>query len=1146
LGDDYKSTLNIFRSFESNHDTTSLHAFYSGLLSFSRTWEGHNMEKGYDITEEIVERESPYYGPYISLLSSRYLNDGRIRKCRRLIDRAGVVRDFSVLGPFDNISGSGYHPEHIDYSSPPDTGWEYTGKDKSKFNWKQVKNRRADGWFFTNNYLPIDNSVFYFYTDILSEAEKEVFLGFGASGSFKIFLNGDTLMADSVFRNCGMDQFIQKISLNKGHNSLFIKLCNEDESSNFIVRLMDKKGEKPDWITYSSNPADFNRTEFKTPENNLNPIYTSAEKNLRQRMEDSSGLIQNRLLLMIYYNTNEMFTKSRELGAELKKKFPESSYIRSLIAESYNRSGNTTRAQKEYQKAYNLSVYNSFSWHYKLRMISNRASSDKILEFINNSPQRLQDTPLPLFLKYMIYSKQGNQTALDAILRILKEKIPYTEESVSFLASVYSEKGKKDEAVDILEDFLDHKASSLQARNQLLKLHLHSGKTRRALRTARDNVKELPSSSNMLTTLYELSKKSRGREKAKKWLTATEKVSNRPEIHFMKGNYYETASEYDKALKSYKKSIDMKYDNFNAWKRIFAIEGKATPEDLTVIKKPSELIKDSKEWIDTVDSPKGKIVTLKRFIYKYPSGCSKERNILIVYMPGKKAIDTWKEYSIGYNPYYQNLSVNRALSFSEEGEETPADINRSQVVFKSLNPGDYLVLDWELENHYSSGMAGETFGSFSFDRDYPVFEAGLQMITPSIDTIPWRIQGSGISVSSKDSSIYRIIRFSSSPGGSSPQEWRAPVNTEESDKVHFSTIEDWKSVSEWYSMLTANKTEISSKMFPSLGSLTEEGDSERSIIKKVHSFITDKIRYSHVPFRQSAWVPEDPDEILASRLGDCKDMAVLGKAILDCFGINSSLVLVNTRPQNGRIETFTGPAFNHCILKAEAEDREYYIDFTDPYSSFHTLPEMDQGALALNITPETETLIHLPYDKPEDRKVVRDVSSTVDTSGTMTREIRTLKTGIFSSAMNRYYSEMSESKIRSKLTESISKRISGVVLDTLDFAGIKDSASRYSYSYTIEDFTKKTGNTVILRLPLPDRITGEMFPSSKERERSVDLTNTVIDIGTFINRGELKFPASWELEAFPESTSISFNGIQYNLNFTEEDSVLKYERSAVF
>ena len=142
-------------------------------------------------------------------------------------------------------------------------------------------------------------------------------------------------------------------------------------------------------------------------------------------------------------------------------------------------------------------------------------------------------------------------------------------------------------------------------------------------------------------------------------------------------------------------------------------------------------------------------------------------------------------------------------------------------------------------------------------------------------------------------------------------------------------------------------------------------------------------------------MPQAAKDVLATRIGDCKDMASLGKCLMDIAGIKSWLVLVNTGIHYFTDHAFIGPNFDHCILQFETGDKTTYVDFTDRNTALGRLPSADQGAMALVIKPGNRDISVLPIDTPEDRLIRRDIVMQLDSSGTLRQTMKTLRRGIF-------------------------------------------------------------------------------------------------------------------------------------------------------
>ena len=85
-----------------------------------------------------------------------------------------------------------------------------------------------------------------------------------------------------------------------------------------------------------------------------------------------------------------------------------------------------------------------------------------------------------------------------------------------------------------------------------------------------------------------------------------------------------------------------------------------------------------------------------------------------------RGIDAWKQYSIGYNRYNEDLTVEKAVTLKRDGTEVKAGVNNGEVVFKSLEPNDCIYVRWKVKNYYSGMLARHFWDAHSFNGFSPI------------------------------------------------------------------------------------------------------------------------------------------------------------------------------------------------------------------------------------------------------------------------------------------------------------------------------------------------------------------------------------------------------------------------------------------
>jgi len=188
------------------------------------------------------------------------------------------------------------------------------------------------------------------------------------------------------------------------------------------------------------------------------------------------------------------------------------------------------------------------------------------------------------------------------------------------------------------------------------------------------------------------------------------------------------------------------------------------------------------------------------------------------------------------------------------------------------------------------------------------------------------------------------------------------------------TFRNWGEVAGWYHGLVTPQAKadpaIRLKIQELTAGVTDPLDRIRALAAHAQS-----LRYCSVSLGLSAYQPHSSVEVYKNRYGDCKDKATLLKTFLAETGLESFLLLVNTRVEGRVFPEFPSPLqFNHAILaiplpegaalapvtEAAGVGRLLVFDPTDERTPLGDLPYVDQGTQALLVHPQHGGLVDLP------------------------------------------------------------------------------------------------------------------------------------------------------------------------------------------
>ena len=168
---------------------------------------------------------------------------GNLARSQTLLRKLGFVTGWTVIGPFDDEGKRGpataYPPEQgVDLSA------RYPGK-IGEVGWRPLP-RDAEGVGFVNlgAALRPDHAVAaYALAVVVAPRDERVRLWFGGSGAAKVWLNGVLAVEDPTYHAARLDQRGVAVTLRKGPNRLLVKLCHQDGTMGFYLRLCDDCGE---------------------------------------------------------------------------------------------------------------------------------------------------------------------------------------------------------------------------------------------------------------------------------------------------------------------------------------------------------------------------------------------------------------------------------------------------------------------------------------------------------------------------------------------------------------------------------------------------------------------------------------------------------------------------------------------------------------------------------------------------------------------------------------------------------------------------------------------------------------------------------------------------------------------------------------
>src|SRR5690606_3359588 len=325
----------------------------------------------------------------------------------------------------------------------------------------------------------------------------------------------------------------------------------------------------------------------------------------------------------------------------------------------------------------------------------------------------------------------------------------------------------------------------------------------------------------------------------------------------------------NEAINSFKKTIYYNRTNYDAHKKLIALQKKTDPSKLIPEIDAYSLIKNS----SMENGYNYSYVFDSKNIIIYDEGASEEFIQYAIRTHNQRGIDDWKEIYLGYDENNQNLLIEKCEAVKLNGSKLPAERNGNEIVFTGLEPGDAIHVKYRIQNFYRGRIGKEFFDKFTFNAFVPTELAKYAMIIPKGYRFKGEMINSNLKPTVQSVTNYDIHTWEMQQVPAMKSEPLMPKITDIGSILHISTLKTWNEVADWYSDLAyqnvSNNFELNTT-FEEIFAKVKPAD-EFQKAKMIYEYIIKNIRYSSVSFRQSGLVPQNVSKTLSTRLGDCKD-----------------------------------------------------------------------------------------------------------------------------------------------------------------------------------------------------------------------------------------------------------------------------------
>ena len=620
-----------------------------------------------------------------------------------------------------------------------------------------------------------------------------------------------------------------------------------------------------------------------------------------------------------------------------------------------------------------------------------------------------------------------------------------------------------------------------------------------------------------------------------------------------KGDAYFGMDRVEEATNEYKKTLVFNSANSSIRRKIRDFNGEPDIVEEHKIQDIYQYINDASDKI-TANNYGYNILLDEAIVELYKEAGGKGRYTVIFEVTDKTGIERLKEYSLGL---YSGYTIIKSEIVKDDGSIVPAERSGSDLVFSNLQVGDAIYIDYQTDFNGFGRFYRDYINTYQFDGYHPCAKTVYTLIAPKGMEVNYLVANGELEHETLDNSEYQIHKWTLNDAGAFPQvEDYMPESEDFAKVLHISTIKSWNDIANWYSDLVRSQMIINSDVDKVFKSLFPETDvtsiPEKERAERIYYYIAKNMTYSSVSFRQSGYVPQKPSKTITSKLGDCKDFSTLFVTLAKMAGLEANLVLVLTSDYGQKALILPSQDFNHCIAKVKIDNEEQFLELTDKYLPFASMPNGLRGASILEIPYKTGGAETFDLKKLENAPRLRNIfENEVEiriADNTQKLKINTKLQG----ALKAYSSEVFERPNYDLIKKDMLERYQSAVSEKVSIDTVYNIVNERESSFVsfttemrIDEKTNKIGAYKILKIPYVANAytagviseTDRKYPIEYRNYESTDEYRTTYTI--FLKEGE-------EFMEIPEDVILSFKNHSYSRKYTKVSPThLRIEVAAV-
>ena len=351
----------------------------------------------------------------------------------------------------------------------------------------------------------------------------------------------------------------------------------------------------------------------------------------------------------------------------------------------------------------------------------------------------------------------------------------------------------------------------------------------------------------------------------------------------------------------------------------------------------------------------------------------------------------------------------------------------------------------------------------------------------------------------------------------------------------------WQKFGQWYGHLAENQYKLPEKAQQEIDSLTFPLQNVRKKIETVYRHLQNKTRYVAIHLGIGRYQPHSAASVYEHGYGDCKDLCTLLIAFLNHINIAAFPALIQTRGNHPFYPDFVSNQFNHMIACVPLDADTIWLECTSDFTQADELPYTDEYQYCLFVDKNGGKLIRTPPSQYPENNNESVLNCKIEPDGTTHFDGIYHATGNSSIYIRHGIFLAKPEDRKTMLAHWVGEFTPDISIDEYRLLNVYENLNKpltIHYKGVCNSYAKRTSKRLFLNPNMMHRKDPSTLPHDENRTFDLEFNYPYSVNDTVI----FKLPRNLQLEAIPDTTSMTAEFAFFDTDFNIQDNRLTYIR----